>query len=219
MLLPNLDCKRSRLCRSLIPRKANRMTPSQSLPFQETSLSLFDIIPFWGMVADDDVRILHYNAAATGFFAAKEESGLRQRAGDILHCLHAADHPAGCGRGPFCSDCIVRNAVIEAFQGKQVIRRRAKLEFTLHEIPVRVYALITASPFFYDGQQLAMLLIEDIREIAELQRMIPMCCKCRKVRDQQDSWIKLEYYFKTTWDVDFSHGFCPECLAEEIKSI
>jgi hypothetical protein len=89
----------------------------------------------------------------------------------------------------------------------------------LNKIPASVYPLITASPFNYDGQPLTMLLIEDIREIAELQRLIPMCCKCRKVRDQQNSWIKLEGYFKTTWDVDFSHGFCPECLAEEMKMI
>ncbi len=195
------------------------MAPSQTALFQETSLSLFDIIPFWGLVVDKDLRILHYNAAAAGFFAEKEESALRRRTGDILHCLHAADHPAGCGRGEFCKDCIVRNAVNEAYRGNQVVRRRAKLEFKLHEIPVRVYALITASPFNYDGQPLTMLLIEDIREIAELQRLIPMCCKCRKVRDQQNSWIKLEGYFKTTWDVDFSHGFCPECLAEEMKMI
>jgi PAS domain-containing protein len=185
--------------------------------FPSTQLSLFDIIPFWGLVVDEDVRILHFNAAAVTLFGGNRDLPLRRRTGDLLHCLHAADHADGCGRGPFCKDCIVRNAVAEAYDGNQVIRRRAKLQFLNGDMPVSLYALITASPFIYEGLPLCMLLIEDIREIAELQRMIPMCCKCRKVRDEQDSWIMLENYFKTTWDVDFSHGYCPACLAEEMK--
>jgi len=34
----------------------------------------------------------------------------------------------GCGRSPFCKDCIIRNSVAEAFQGNRGVRLRARLE-------------------------------------------------------------------------------------------
>ena len=64
-----------------------------------------------------------------------------------------------------------------------------------------------------------LLVIEDISEIAELQRMIPICSICKKVRDDKKSWFRLEAYFKDHWDVDFSHGYCPECYKSEMEKI
>jgi hypothetical protein len=61
--------------------------------------------------------------------------------------------------------------------------------------------------------------IEDISEIAELQRMIPICCICKKVRDDKESWFRIETYFKENWDVDFSHGLCPECYKIEMDRL
>jgi hypothetical protein len=76
----------------------------------------------------------------------------------------------------------------------------------------RFYALVTASPFSFQRGSHALLVIEDISEIAELYRLIPMCSGCGKVRDDTKSWMQVEAYFKNNWDVDFSHGYCPECF-------
>jgi uncharacterized Fe-S cluster-containing protein len=46
--------------------------------------------------------------------------------------------------------------------------------------------------------------------------MIPVCSICKKVRDDQESWSRFEAYFKEHWDVDFSHGYCPECFKKEM---
>ena len=173
--------------------------------------SVFDALPALVFVVDQDVRIQEYNAAASDLLMAERKTVLKERAGDILHCIHSKEVQEGCGRAPFCKDCIIRNSVTEAFQGSRVVRRRTKIEIIRDANKIEIYALITASPFSFQDRQLALLVIEDISEIAELYRMIPICSVCRKVRDDKESWMLVEAYFKNEWGVDFSHGLCPDC--------
>jgi PAS domain len=179
--------------------------------------AVFDALPSMVFVVDQDVRILEYNAAASDLMATERKAVLRQRAGQILHCVRSNEVPEGCGRSPFCRDCIVRNSVMEAFEGNRVVRRRTRMELIRDEGKASIYALITASPFSFHGRALALLVIEDISEIAELYRMIPICSVCGRVRDDRSSWMRVESYFKDRWNVDFSHGYCPECLEIEMN--
>ncbi|MGA8181806.1 MAG: PAS domain-containing protein [Desulfobacterales bacterium] len=179
--------------------------------------SVFDSIPSLIFVVDDDVRIQEYNAAAAELLLLKRPAILKRRGGEVLNCLHAVDVQEGCGRGPMCKDCVIRNSVAEAFHGNRVVRRRKKLEILRDGNKIEIYALITASPFCYQKKPLVLLVIEDISEIAELQRLIPICSICKKVRDDKESWFRLEAYFKEHWDVDFSHGYCPECFKKEMN--
>ncbi|MBT0654318.1 PAS domain-containing protein [Geomobilimonas luticola] len=181
--------------------------------------AVFDVLPSMVFVVDEDVRIQEYNTAASDLLMAERKTILKRRAGEILHCVHATDVPEGCGRAPSCTECIVRNSVTEAFRGNRVVRRRMRLELDRNGDRVVLYALITASPFSFRERPHALLVIEDISEIAELHRLIPICSVCRKVRDDKESWMQVESYFKNSWDVDFTHGFCPDCLQVEMDKI
>jgi len=181
--------------------------------------SILNALPAVVFVVDDDVTIHDYNAAASDFLSAPEPAIIKRRGGEALHCIHSNDVPGGCGRGPACMDCVIRSSVAQAFQGNRVVRRRTRLKVN-HDGGVReIYSLITASPFLYKGSPYVLLVIEDISEIAELQRMIPICSICRKVRDDTQSWFRVEAYFKEHWDVDFSHGLCPECYKIEMDKM
>ena len=181
--------------------------------------AVFDAIPSLVFVVDQDVRIQEYNAAASDLLMAERKTVLKRRAGEVLHYLHSTDVPEGCGRAPFCKDCIIRNSVTEAFQGNRVVRRRTRMELIRDANKIDIYALITTSPFSFQDRPLALLAIEDISEIAELYRMIPICSVCRKLRDDKESWMLVEAYFKNHWDVDFSHGLCPDCYKIEMDKL
>ncbi len=181
--------------------------------------SIFDALPSLLFVVDDDVRIHEYNAAAAGLLGAERETIIRQRTGEVLHCLHAIDVPDGCGRGPVCAQCVIRNAVNEGMQGHRVVRHRARLELQQHGKTAELYALITTAPFHFAGQTLVLLIVEDITEIIELQRLIPICSVCKKVRNDQESWMRIESYFKEHLDVNFTHGLCPECYQHEMTKL
>jgi len=173
--------------------------------------SVFDAIPSLIFVVDDDVRIQEYNAAAARLLLAERDTILKQRAGDILHCLHTSETAKGCGHALFCKKCIVRNSVTAAIHGESIVRKRSKMEIIQDGKTIEIYALITTSPFHYKGKEFVLLVIEDISEISELQRIIPICSYCRKIRDDKESWLRVEAYFKNNWDLDFSHALCPEC--------
>jgi hypothetical protein len=72
--------------------------------------------------------------------------------------------------------------------------------------------LITASPIASSDERLALLIIEDITEISTLKNIIPICFKCRKIRNDEQYWQTVEQYFHAHIGVDFSHGICPECV-------
>lgn len=180
---------------------------------------VFDALPSLIFIVDEDVRIQEYNQAAAELLAGNREVVLSRRGGEVLDCLHANDVAEGCGRGPYCKNCVIRTSVTEAARGNRVVRRRTRIEISRKEKEVELYALITASPFWFKEQPLVLLVIEDISEIAELQRLLPICSICKKIRDEKETWSKLETYFKEHWDVAFSHGLCPKCYQQEMEKI
>lgn len=50
-------------------------------------------------------------------------------------------------------------------------------------------------------------------EVKTLSGLLPLCCSCKKVRDDQGYWQELEKYFTERLDLRLSHGFCPDCLS------
>lgn len=93
-------------------------------------LEVFNASPTALLVVDDDVRTLYFNNAAKMLLGGRDcQHLLRQRGGDILHCLHARTDPEGCGRSvAYYRDCVVRGAVGRAMQGEQSLRQRAPME-------------------------------------------------------------------------------------------
>ena len=180
---------------------------------------VFDALPSLIFIVDEDVRIQDYNVAALGLIQSDRHAVILHRAGEILHCVHSSEVPEGCGRAPYCRHCVIRNSVTEAFQGKRVVRRRTRIELVRDGNRTEIYALITASPFTFQGRSLSLLVMEDISEIAELQRIIPICAVCKKIRNDTDAWMRLESFFKDNWDVNFSHGYCPECFKSEMAQM
>lgn len=174
--------------------------------------TIIDSFPALVMVVDEDVKILECNAATASFIGGGKQNVLLYRCGDVLGCIHSAKPSKGCGRTSSCKECIARNSVTMAFKGNSSVRRRAKMEIVRDGKKEDFYALVTATPFSYQNSNLVLLVIEDISEITELQRLVPICMKCKKIRDDSQYWMTVEEYFKRHWDMDFTHGLCPDCF-------
>ena len=52
------------------------------------------------------------------------------------------------------------------------------------------------------------------REIKVLRGRLPICMWCKRIRDEDGSWQKLETYIAEHSEADFSHGLCAECKQE-----
>ncbi len=51
-------------------------------------------------------------------------------------------------------------------------------------------------------------------EIRTLQSILPICSHCKKVRDDEGVWSRLEAYISDHTDTSFTHGLCPDCIRE-----
>lgn len=54
-------------------------------------------------------------------------------------------------------------------------------------------------------------------EVRQLQKLLPICSYCKKIRDQKEYWQQLELYFKDHSNVKFSHTICPDCYEKHVK--
>ncbi len=48
-------------------------------------------------------------------------------------------------------------------------------------------------------------------QVKQLAGLLPICCYCKKIRDDKDYWGQVEEYIADHTDAKFSHGICPDC--------
>lgn len=57
--------------------------------------------------------------------------------------------------------------------------------------------------------------IEELKEVLDeirtLRGILPICCECKKIRDDKGHWDHIECYISSRTDAEFSHGICPDC--------
>lgn len=53
-------------------------------------------------------------------------------------------------------------------------------------------------------------------QIQRLESFIPICSYCKKVRDDQNFWQRIESYINERTGSEFSHSVCPDCYTVEI---
>ena len=55
--------------------------------------------------------------------------------------------------------------------------------------------------------------LEDaMAHIKFLQGILPICMFCHRIRDDEESWRRIEDYLEEHADVQLSHGLCPQCF-------
>jgi len=68
------------------------------------------------------------------------------------------------------------------------------------------------------AEQKQEMLIQELQDamakIKLLRGLLPMCAWCKKIRDDNGYWKKVETYIEEHSDAHFTHGICPDCLKE-----
>jgi DNA-binding response OmpR family regulator len=58
--------------------------------------------------------------------------------------------------------------------------------------------------------------VEDLEatlaRVKRLERLLPICMHCKKIRDERNTWHQIESYISSHSDAEFSHGICADCL-------
>jgi hypothetical protein len=54
--------------------------------------------------------------------------------------------------------------------------------------------------------------------IATLEGVLPICAHCKRIRDADNQWVRVEAYVEQRSAAHFSHGICPDCLAQHYQA-
>ena len=129
-----------------------------------------------------------------------------------MKCINSSDSPEGCGRSRDCAGCVVRSSVNSAFAGKDVRRASGDVVILSGGNTITSTVLVSASVFSVGGVPRALVVVEDISELAELRSMLPICCSCKKIRTPDRKWEDVEVYLKAhSPELSLTHGICPDC--------
>lgn len=63
-----------------------------------------------------------------------------------------------------------------------------------------------------EREELIAELKDALAKVQTLSGLLPMCSKCKKIRDDSGYWNQLETYISQHTNADVSHGLCPECI-------
>jgi len=53
-----------------------------------------------------------------------------------------------------------------------------------------------------------------MNEIKTLQGLLPICSYCKKIREEDGKWKRIEQYIAENSAATFTHGMCPDCITE-----
>ncbi len=55
---------------------------------------------------------------------------------------------------------------------------------------------------------------EALQKVRTLSGLLPICSRCKKIRDDEGYWHQLESYIQEHTAAEFSHSLCPDCAVE-----
>ena len=53
-----------------------------------------------------------------------------------------------------------------------------------------------------------------LTKVKTLSGLLPICARCKKIRDDEGYWNQIESYIEIHTEAQFSHGICEECSDE-----
>lgn len=70
-------------------------------------------------------------------------------------------------------------------------------------------------------QQVLQAKIDELQEaltnVRELRGLLPICSYCKKIRNDDNYWERLESYLSSHTHAQFSHSICPECYDTVVR--
>lgn len=74
-----------------------------------------------------------------------------------------------------------------------------------------------ASEEIWNRMRVAERILNFTHQVRRLESLIPICCYCKKVRNDGDLWEQIEQYVNERTGADFTHSICPNCMETHVR--
>jgi len=124
-------------------------------------------------LVDRDFRIRKINDTFSSFFSASEDAALGRLCGNAISCSHAVEAEALCGTTAACGDCDLRSSLTGCFFSPDntktnYLTRNLYIDGISQTKHFRLKTRFVA----WNGEDLAIVVIDDITELEEQKRQI-----------------------------------------------
>jgi PAS domain S-box-containing protein len=181
----------------------------------------FDIMSDFVSVHDKDMRIVKVNKAFADFFEKTTNELIGKHCYEIIH--NTNEPWQGC---PHLKSIEKHEVITE-----EIIELRLKKTLLVTCSPiydingnavgtVHVARDITIQKFAQqEREELIKKLQSSLKEVKVLRGILPICCHCKKIRNDEGYYEQMEQYIHEHSEVDFSHTICPECIKKYYSDI
>jgi PAS domain S-box-containing protein len=129
-----------------------------------------DHVPVAMILLDADRRVTRANDAAVRMSGTPRSELLRQVGGAALHCLNSLDDERGCGYGPSCGECHLRQTVAAAMdKGEPVEGLDVSLPLAGPDGPETRRLLVSVAPVAIRGERQVLVCLQDFTDIRETE--------------------------------------------------
>jgi len=140
---------------------------------QQAFLSaVFEGVPCSVVVVGDRHRIKMVNRHFEEAFGVISGDSVDVCFGDVLGCPSATGKLGQCGTLDGCGGCQFHAAIEDALSGHGAERRRCRFDFCDAEHPRVMTLLISSAAVHHRGEQLVILILEDVTELTGLRRLL-----------------------------------------------
>ena len=101
--------------------------------------------------------------------------------------------------------------------GLEAVRRGAQDYLLKGHLDAQVLA--RALRYAIERNKLLRELQEALSRVNTLQRLLPVCAHCSRIRDADGSWISVERYLRLHSAAEISHGICLDCMRSHYGSL
>lgn len=179
--------------------------------------TLLDAVPTPVFLLDEEVRVTGFNSSAGRILKRTQEVSSSHE--ELLDCIHAPHASTNCGRSNQCDGCFIRTLVFAAFAGQDSVREQALVRLVTPAGRREIEIHASAKLVVIDGHRGVLLTLEELTEPALDKRLVPICAKCKRIRDDREHWDTLEHYLRDSQGVRFTHGLCPDCLSSSLAQV
>jgi len=125
--------------------------------------AIFDAASVGMMLVDDQGFVKRVNDVLAKLVHRDFSEILNRKPGEGLACIIASNQTEGCGKGPSCSNCPVRNSFEDVLSSSKAVHGvEVQAALLIDKKEVNLWLEISAEPAYIDGSRHVVLAIQDI---------------------------------------------------------
>jgi GAF domain-containing protein len=224
--------------RSLIPaNEARRLAALEEYQILDTEMeqSYDDITALAAHICKVPVTMISLVDSKRQWFKSKVGMEPQETPRDIAFCAHAIlDHDPLIVRDTTKDRRFARNPLVKGephirfYAGFPLINPEGLALGTLcavdrkpHQLSAEqqeaMLVLARQVMVLMEFRRVSGLLADSLDHVKMLQGLLPICSWCKRIRNDEGYWARVEACFHERDGIDFSHGICPECM-EKLRS-